>query len=322
MAFKNIISVSGGKDSTAMLCLAVKRGLDFKAVFADTGNENEIVYEYLDYLEQALDITIFKYRADFTAELARKREKTIPEKWVPEWIEAGMSEKEAKERAQLAIDACQPTGNPFLDLCLWKSRFPASKSQFCTTELKTNVMETQVLLPEFSKGHRVISWQGVRAEESRRRSKLPPTEKGEFNSLIYRPLLHWTWQDVFKIHKKMGIEPNPLYKRGMGRVGCMPCVNANKSELAAIAREFPSEIDRVEDWEKRVAAASKRGKATLFQVGEVPGWPKELELIDITQHGIRGRVEYAKTSRGGRQSDWVTETADAGVCRSAYGLCG
>ena len=37
---KHILSVSGGKDSTALLLWAIERGIDFQPVFADTGNEN------------------------------------------------------------------------------------------------------------------------------------------------------------------------------------------------------------------------------------------------------------------------------------------
>lgn len=48
MRVRPVVSVSGGKDSTAtyLLCLE-QTGGDFDAVFADTGNEHEATYEYV-----------------------------------------------------------------------------------------------------------------------------------------------------------------------------------------------------------------------------------------------------------------------------------
>ncbi len=44
---KNIVSMSGGKDSTAMALLAIERDTeDLEFVFADTGHEHEMTYEY------------------------------------------------------------------------------------------------------------------------------------------------------------------------------------------------------------------------------------------------------------------------------------
>ncbi len=43
----------------------------------------------------------------------------------------------AKRRALAVL---HPTGNPFLDLCLWKGRMPSRKAQFCTEQLKRDPM--------------------------------------------------------------------------------------------------------------------------------------------------------------------------------------
>lgn len=52
MTTHNIVSISGGKDSTATLLLAIALETEnLQAVFADTGNEHEQTNEYLDYLE-------------------------------------------------------------------------------------------------------------------------------------------------------------------------------------------------------------------------------------------------------------------------------
>lgn len=49
-----VASVSGGKDSTALLLALREAGIEHSAVFADTGWEHPAVYEYLDLLRQRL----------------------------------------------------------------------------------------------------------------------------------------------------------------------------------------------------------------------------------------------------------------------------
>lgn len=53
-----IVSVSGGKDSTATLLAMRESGIPHRAVFADTGWEAPETYEYLATLERILGITI------------------------------------------------------------------------------------------------------------------------------------------------------------------------------------------------------------------------------------------------------------------------
>ncbi|MDU0703950.1 phosphoadenosine phosphosulfate reductase family protein [Pseudomonas aeruginosa] len=127
----NIVSVSGGKDSTATLLVAMAHQVpNLRGVFADTGNEHELTLEYIDYLEQVTGVAIERRRADFSRQIAGKR-RYIETKWRDQGV--------AETIIEAALDVLQPTGIPFLDLCLWKGRFPSRKAQFCTEELKRNV---------------------------------------------------------------------------------------------------------------------------------------------------------------------------------------
>lgn len=302
MATANIIAKSGGKDSTATWLLALEQGIEPTVVFCDTGNEHPLTYEYLDYLESKLG-SIRRIKADFTEQIEHKRE-VVQVKWRNDGIPENV--------VQTALDMLHPTGNPFLDLCVYKGRFPSTKSRFCTVELKIMPMFDQIYLPLLEGGRKVVSWQGIRADESRDRALMPEREDTPEGYEIYRPLLQWTAKDVFAMHDKYGIEPNPLYKLGMGRVGCMPCINCNKQELFEIARRFPDQIERIAEWERIVKTASKRGASTFFPMAN-----------DRGIGGIYDDVEWSKTAYGGQQYDLFKhiEFDDVPVCSSQYGLC-
>lgn len=313
----NIVSVSGGKDSTATLLLAIEREAeDLRAVFADTGHEHQQTYEYVEYLAEATGVEIEWVRADLSMQIAAKRDYIA---W--KWLDDGVPQ----EQINLALDVLKPTGNPFLDMCLWKGRFPSTKARFCTDHLKVSPINEQVIRPALRSGvKRLVSWQGVRADESASRAKLPEmdaefgdeeTGEGLWN---YRPILRWTVDDVFDMHRKHGVDWNPLYEQGMGRVGCMPCIHARKGELREIARRFPEEVERVAAWERLVADAAKLGMATFF--------PSRSGTDEVTleRHGIQNSVNWSRTSRGGNQYDllYLDDLADESPgCRSIYGLC-
>lgn len=307
----NIISVSGGKDSTALLLLAIDRNTEnMQAVFADTGNEHQQTYDYVQYLHENV-FPIRRVVADFSKQIAGKREYVLEK-----WAEKGVSQADIDRAAAALV----PTGNPFLDLCIWKGRFPSSKAAFCSEELKRNPIIRQVQNPLLDAGDDVVSWQGVRRDESLRRSTLTECElksrREDTGAELwnYRPILDWTATDVFAMHDKHGVMKNPLYSQGMGRVGCMPCINCRKDELLEISRRFPEAIERIRMWENAVKLASKRGAATFFAA---PSDDNEWSA----QQTIEKRVEWAKTSRGGQQYDMLRVLDDAPLCSSIYGLC-
>ena len=308
----HVISVSGGKDSAATLLYALEKGVSpIRAVFADTGHEHPATYEYVDYLQDKTGVEIQRVKADFTERMAGKR-KFISEKWAEHGV--------PQERIDRALEILHPTGIPMLDLCMWKGRMPSTKVRFCTEELKVRPIINQVLIPLLSEYDRIWSWQGVRADESMARAKLRRMDRehdlpGVYN---FRPILHWTAEQVFDYHAKFDVQPNPLYKQGMGRVGCMPCINSRKAELAEISRRFPAEIDRVKEWEAIVSECTKQGSTTWFS--SVTHSESD-ENVHYSTHGIERAVEWSLTARGGRQRDWIVADDEIPMCHSIYGLC-
>lgn len=305
LPIKHVVSVSGGKDSTATMLLALHEHdrADLVFLFADTGHEHPLTYDYLDYLEAELDIKIERLRADFSHRIAGKR-KFVEEKWPELGVPA--------EVVAAALEVLRPSGIPFLDLCIWKGRFPARRAQFCTEELKTNLLVERQL--DFAEaGYWVWSWQGVRADESRNRRYLPEWDDLGGNIGIYRPILRWPAVACFEAMAYRGIAPNPLYKQRMNRVGCMPCINTSKDELAEIARRWPWVIDKLEEWERLVMLASKCRGASFFSA------PNDGRGA-LRGDNIREYVEWAKTSYGGRQYD-LLKAGEALACSSSYGLC-
>lgn len=325
---RHVVNISGGKDSAACALLAADRGRPFELWMADTGNEHPATVSYAHDVAKFVGQPLNIARADFTAQIEKKRayvREKWPEKGVPD------------EVVMRALYALQPTGNPFLDLCIWKGRFPSRKAQFCTEFLKQKAVEDAIVGPALESSP-ICQWLGVRRDESLNRRNAPMFQRVRrvdkpHNMLLFRPIIHWTAQDVFAFAKAKGLRPNPLYKLGFGRVGCFPCINASKGELAQIGRIFPEVVERLTEWEAIVAAASKRSKATFFASDVTPEgaaigaaarakggltpeessatkWPDASQVFD-----------WAKTSRGGRQYSLLGLADDGLSCSSQYGLC-
>lgn len=313
---KHVVSVSGGKDSTATLLIALENCSRESVVpiFCDTGNEHQAVYDYLAYLEQALDIEIIRLKADFTEQIAAKRMFIARDQRKSR--KNGKRMRWSNKSKRRALAALHPTGNPFLDLCMWKGRFPSRKAQFCTEELKRN-MAVSFQIDLVDAGNQVLSWQGVRRDESHNRRNAKKAERQGGGLWIFQPIVDWSAAQVFEFCAQRGIQPNPLYKQGMSRVGCMPCINVNKVELRQIATRFPDHVERISTWEWLVSQCTKRGFSTMCS-NKHDAKDRRIIFADLNIHA---RIDWANTTRGGKQYDLLCDLADATACSSAYGLC-
>lgn len=357
MTAQHFISISGGKDSQAVMALAIERLADRefgnnppRFLFADTGNEHQLTLDHVAYLDRTLRDrtgwrieTVSAYSVPGlidAAAFARKRQ-VIRDEWSKErrrrMHRKGCDKKlgcgcpvqvSAPLPADLidqAVRALRQTGVAFLDMAMLHGRFPGARTRFCTDELKLAPMRL-IKQPVIDAGISVIEWIGERADESKARSRLPKflrfRHPNGASQLLYRPLLHKTADEVFEISKAADLRPNPLYLKGMTRVGCMPCIMCKKGELRQIATRFPDAIDKLERWEAVVSQVARRGSATFFAA----------KMLPPDEHGdhraaIRRAVEWSRTGYGGRQFDLISHAEevageeDGWLCESAYGLC-
>lgn len=322
----NQLGISGGKDSAAIYLLAYELKVpNLKPVFCDTDNEHELTVEFatnfykslpgstpVEVLKREVSIEEFKAKRERIKKLWRREHKVRGGA-----LKGTIFTKMGFGALGKALRVIKPTGNAFLDLCLMQSMFPTRVVKFCTDKLKIEPVRNTIWIPEIKNGRDVFAWSGVRADESASRAKYEvlADDTNVIGLKRFSPILNWTAKDVFDMHKRHGIEPNPLYKMGMSRVGCMPCIHCNKSELKEISRRFPEHIDRIERWEDIINTQSRWGIKTGRKVSFVYK-SKDIE-------GIRQAVEWACTSGRGTsgQMDLVDEMSGSDTCSSVYGLC-
>lgn len=235
------------------------------------------------------------------------------------------------------------------DLILKKVMFPSRQTRFCTQELKIKPM--QKFLAELDAD--CVNAVGIRHEESDARASMPEWEwMDTFDCDVWRPLIHWTLQDVIDIHKRHNLKPNPLYLLGAERVGCWPCINSRKSELRLLAETDPERVTEIAELEAQVGILARqrfdRDKAAwLANPPPMPLTGKKLERWQKKQarlferdwnppfffqdsapdkegryptRPIRYVIDWAMTKRGGRQYEmFAGHSRDAGCMR--WGMC-
>lgn len=246
---------------------------------------------------------------------------------------------------QIGITWIHP-GLKFFELAKWKRRFPGAKSRFCTQFLKI-VPTVDYINSTFRSGHSMTLHSGVRAAESDARSKLLDREyDGRFLCEVVRPLLNLTISQIWAMHDRYGVPPNPLYALGMKRVGCFPCIMSRKEEIRRIADLFPAAIDQIREKEKVTGSPSRAsGFNSFFCSKALPKkfhslrYVRERDGKEFSVPTIDDVVQWIRTERGARNAlleyeadqgvlpmdvfgmEQLPAEEDSGQCPSTLGSC-
>lgn len=289
-----VASVSGGKDSTAT-CLHLRElGIPFRAVHFDTGWEHAATVEYVrDTLPRVLGQPV---------EVARREPRQLDER---------------REAWAVEIEGMLGFRSPMARWTLSRQMFPTSGARFCTQEMKIYTAR-DVMRAVHAAGDLPVNVVGIRAAESAARAELDEHELSTtLDCMVWRPLIRWTEDEVIAIHRRHNVPPNPLYLRGASRVGCFPCIKANKAGVRMLDEARVRVIERLEEMVSSLRGERGVAPAHFFarRDGErAPGEP----------HGepIRARVAWAQTMRGGKELEREQLTLggmDDGCLR--WGMC-
>lgn len=210
----------------------------------------------------------------------------------------------------------------FADLVVRRSIVPMVHGRFCTEELKVFPLHAWIEAQD----DEVTVYQGIRAEESAKRAAMPERQWVEDAGgyWIERPLFRWTAAEVFALHRQHGIEPNPLYLMGAGRVGCWPCIMVSKREMKAYLERTPEIRERLITLERDLNAAvrAKNPAAewrSFFRSDYIPQrWATE---PFTTKDGRHIRVPTAEDVFRYLESEPELPFEAPSQCLSIYNLC-
>jgi 3'-phosphoadenosine 5'-phosphosulfate sulfotransferase (PAPS reductase)/FAD synthetase len=275
-----VVSVSGGKDSTATVLAMREAGIACRYVFADTQWEAPETYEYLATLERLLGIAIDRVAAPL-----------------------GMA-----------------------DMIREGARFPSHQQRWCTRELKVRPLRAYHDAIADAEGVETVSVVGVRADESAERAALAEfLFEDVWGGYVWRPIHRWSVEDVLAIHHRYGVPVNPLYRLGFGRVGCLPCIHADKAAIRLTAEHYPARIAELRELEAHATAS--RVARNAIEPGhfddETATFFRERVEVDGKERKVPCPVDravaWSRTARGGVQLHLVQPPPDSGCFR--WGLC-
>lgn len=226
-----VVSLSGGKDSSAMLILMIERSMPIDMVLsADTGMEFPEMYEHLLkldaylYKKRGLHITTLRHPLGF------------------EWLMF-----DAPKQMKTSIENRQRLGVP-----LFGNGWPGMAVRWCTGELKTHLINKEV--NRLKGEHNARHYIGIAADEEKRC-------KGQ-----QYPLVEWgiTEAQALRICYDHGFYFGGLYEI-YRRASCWCCPLQRIDELRKLRHHHPELWVRLLDMDKRAIAQFGPGPLGQFK---------------------------------------------------------
>ena len=134
---------------------------------------------------------------------------------------------------------------------------PSDNHRWCCSVMKTAPLY-RMLKVEGNKQARVLTFDGVRAEESVRREDYQRIGKGK-HTFVYNahPILNWNTTEIFLYLLEKNLPINPAYRVGKARVGCLICPFSTSWDDMIILQKYGKDLQPFIDKLKKYSAQVK-----------------------------------------------------------------
>lgn len=234
------VSVSGGKDSQAMLDLLVGQA-------RAEGVADRLVLVHAD---------LGRVEWEGTRELV--------EGWAREY--------------GLRLEVVSRPQGDLLEHVEQRGKWPSSAARYCTSDHKRGQIRKVYtrLVSEFSLGRpvRILECLGFRVAESPARAKREPVARndqasnGKREVTTWLPIHEWSEADVWDRIGRAPTASHPAYDLGMPRLSCVFCVLAPKDALVLAAQHNPTLAREYAAVEARIGHTFKRDLSMAEVVAE------------------------------------------------------
>lgn len=244
----HVVSLSGGKDSSAMLLGMINRHMPIDEIlFFDWGKEFSGMYQHLDQLQ---DYVYRKIRRDITILSSQQP------------FEYWLFEHRKTTRSRYTVLGYG---------------WPRYRHRWCT-RIKVNALNKTI--NQYKKHAPVIQYIGYAIEEEGRAQRL-------LNKNFYYkfPLIDWkmTEQAALKYCYDMGFQWEGLYEIFF-RVSCFCCPLSSQLGLFKLYKYFPEYWEKMAEWDKQTFNTLKQDYSFEYLEKKFQGMIKQKCLFEDTQH--------------------------------------
>lgn len=216
-----VVSLSGGKDSTAMLLRMMEIGEHIdEVVNVDTGMEFPAMYEHLDTIRRQVEAAGIKYT------------------------------RLANEKGFEYIMLRQPIESKKFGTH-YGYGWPTPVIRWCTRHMKLDLLERHA--KEIREHYNLIQCVGIACDEYKRLERPQNNKPG-----IRHPLVEWEWSEAdcleYCLERERADSGWAELYRLFNRVSCWCCPLAPISELRKLWKHYPDLWARLQEWEAYMEA--------------------------------------------------------------------
>lgn len=306
-----VLCMSGGKDSIASLAHLLDEGVDPGSI--------ELWHHDVDGREGST-LMDWPFMADYNRKLADAFDLPL----YFSWLEGGFEGEMLKENSYGRPHKIEtPEGLVTLDRDTRRAKpgtrlkFPqvsaSLQTRWCSSALKIDVGRRALNNQSRFDGKRVLFVTGERREESTNRAKYNQLEPHACDRRsgrkarhvdAWRPVLHWSEEQVWDALKRHGVLPPVPYRLGWGRSSCMKCIFNDPTIWATLREHFPGSLDDIAAYEDRFGTTIHRSR---IPIKDVSRQAEPLSIQDTEALDQALRTEYTLPVRS-EPDEWFMPT--------------